>query len=87
MIKILTILRLPGINRPGSAGVHWRGKAYFPSCFSGQLKTYFQTTLKSTFESCFKKWLREKLTLKERAELLWEITTDLDLDTYEKEDE
>ena len=33
------------------------------------------------------KWLREKLTLKERAELLWEITTDLDYDTYEKEDE
>ena len=32
-------------------------------------------------------WLREKLTLEERAELLYEITTDLDNDTYEKEDE
>ena len=33
------------------------------------------------------KWLREKLTLRERAELLCEITIDLDWDTYEKEDE
>jgi hypothetical protein len=40
--------------------------------------------LKSTLSQ---KWLREKLTLKERAELLWEITTDLDWDTYEKEDD
>lgn len=30
--------------------------------------------------------LREKLTLKERAYLLWDITTDLDIDTYEKYD-
>ncbi len=44
----------------------------------------FAADLKSTLSQ---KWLREKLTLKERAELLWEITTDLDLDTYEKEDE
>lgn len=44
----------------------------------------FAADLKSTLSQ---KWLREKLTLKERAELLWEITTDLDWDTYEKEDE
>ena len=44
----------------------------------------FTADLKSTLSQ---KWLREKLTLKERAELLWEITTDLDWDTYEKEDE
>ena len=43
----------------------------------------FAADLKSTLSQ---KWLREKLTLKERAELLWEITTDLDWDTYEKED-
>ena len=44
----------------------------------------FATDLKSTLSQ---KWLREKLTLKERAELLWKITTDLEWDTYEKEDE
>lgn len=44
----------------------------------------FSADLKSTLSQ---KWLREKLTLRERAELLWEITTDLDWDTYEKEDE
>ena len=44
----------------------------------------FAADLKSRLSQ---KWLREKLTLKERAELLWEITTDLDWDTYEKEDE
>ena len=44
----------------------------------------FTADLKRTLSQ---KWLREKLTLKERAELLWEITTDLDWDTYEKEDE
>ena len=44
----------------------------------------FAADLKSTLSQ---KWLREKLTLKERAELLWEITTDLDYDTYEKEDD
>ena len=44
----------------------------------------FAADLKSTLSQ---KWLREKLTLKERAELLWEITTDLDWDTYEKEDD
>mgnify|MGYP003642465285 CR=1 FL=1 len=44
----------------------------------------FTADLKSTLSQ---KWLREKLTLEERAELLWEITTDLDYDTYEKEDE
>lgn len=44
----------------------------------------FAADLKSILSQ---KWLREKLTLKERAELLWEITTDLDWDTYEKEDE
>ena len=43
----------------------------------------FAADLKSTLSQ---KWLREKLTLKERAELLWEITTDLDWDTYEKDD-
>jgi hypothetical protein len=44
----------------------------------------FTTDLKITLSQ---KWLRDKLTLEERAELLWEITTDLDWDTYEKEDE
>lgn len=44
----------------------------------------FTADLKSNLS---KKWLREKLSLRERAELLWEITTDLDLDTYEKKDE
>ena len=44
----------------------------------------FAADLKSIFSQ---KWLREKLTLRERAELLYEITTDLDWDTYEKEDE
>ena len=31
--------------------------------------------------------VKRKTNFKERAELLWEITTDLDWDTYEKEDE
>ena len=44
----------------------------------------FAADLKSILSQ---KWLREKLTLRERAELLYEITTDLDWDTYEKEDE
>jgi hypothetical protein len=44
----------------------------------------FAADLKSTLSQ---EWLREKLTLRERAELLWEISTDLDWDTYEKEDE
>jgi len=44
----------------------------------------FSADLKSVLT---RKWLREKLTLEERAELLWEITTYLDDDTYEKEDE
>jgi hypothetical protein len=32
------------------------------------------------------KWLREKLTLEERVELLWDISTELDIDDYEKKD-
>ena len=44
----------------------------------------FASDLKSTLS---RKWLRKKLTLKERAELLCEITIDLGWDTYEKEDE
>jgi len=44
----------------------------------------FAADLKSILSQ---KWLREKLTLEERAELLSEITTDLDWDNYEKEDE
>jgi hypothetical protein len=44
----------------------------------------FAADLKSTLSQ---EWLREKLTLEERAGLLWEISTDLDWDTYEKEDE
>lgn len=46
--------------------------------------SHLAADLRSTLSQ---KWLREKLTLRERAELLWEITTDLDWDTYEKEDE
>lgn len=42
------------------------------------------SSLQSTLSQ---KWLRDKLSLKERATLLWEITTDLDWDRYEKEDE
>jgi len=43
----------------------------------------FIADLKSTLSQ---KWLREKLTINERAELLYEITTDLDSDIYEKND-
>jgi hypothetical protein len=43
----------------------------------------FIADLKSTLSQ---KWLREKLTINERAELLYEITTDLDSDRYEKID-
>lgn len=44
----------------------------------------FAADLMSTLSQ---KWLRDKLTLRERAELLCEITTDLDWTTYEKEDD
>lgn len=44
----------------------------------------FLSDIKSTFSQ---KWLNEKLTLKERAELLVEITESLDWDTYDKKDE
>lgn len=44
----------------------------------------FEADLRSTLSQ---KWLRDKLSLRERAELLCEITTDLDWSTYEKEDD
>jgi hypothetical protein len=43
----------------------------------------FVSDLKCTLSQ---KWLREKLTLEERAELLLDISTELDIDDYEKED-
>ena len=43
----------------------------------------FESDLRSVLSQ---KWLRGKLTIEERAELLWDITTDLDSKTYEKED-
>lgn len=43
----------------------------------------FLSDIEYTFSQ---KWLREKLTLKERAELLCEITESLDWETYDKKD-